>query len=261
MNKFLLGRPGILLDPKTDNQGGGGGNADDSPASVTEDRVNDIVNKAISRAKKDITKDFQDTIVSTVTGDASPVMKTIGELKTSIDGMKKSSSKDDAKSKGNDDKVILPTEVEERLAKLEKENKAYAAKLQEKEAKEKETAAKQLEDKRRDFIKEKLDKAGFGKRAPYVLAALFNGFSWEDDGSDLGKAVAKNKDGEEMTLDEYIKDFSNSEEGKDLLVTKPRFGTGAGDGEPASYDEPEMEPLNMEADEILKEFDKSKGEF
>lgn len=243
--------------PDTDNTGGGGGgSAKDKPASgVTMDQVHEAINGALGKIKTTVMKDVEKLIVTTVTSDESPIMKAIGEITGKVEAISKNTPKDkDAKKPSNDDDDDLPPQYREQFEAMKKQAEKQQKLLDAMEAEKKANAKKTLDDSRRTKVADYLKNAGFGERAKFVLADHWGNIQWEDDTAiDLQNAKIKDANGQEISYKDFIeKQYVKSDEGKGMLVTSAKFGSGA--GEPTA--DQVKNDIVMEEDEINKQFDK-----
>lgn len=201
------------------SQDGGAGN------SLTEEHVKDIVNESLNGAMKNVVKRTAKLVTDALTGEDSPIVKQMAELKEAVTAKGKEKP---AATKAADE----PAQSEEykaltkRLEKLESENTALK---NERESGKK----KALADKQFEALVDSLSKSGFKSRARYVAKDLVDKVTF--DGADpntgtLGDALIKNKDGVEVSLSEYLsKEYIHSEDGKAMMDAPSRSGSGSGE--------------------------------
>lgn len=218
-----------LLHPDGDGGAGGGTQKKSqdggSGNSLTEEQVKDIVNESINGAMKSIVKRTSKLVTDALTGEDSPIVKQMAELKEAVTtkGSGKESSKKETDEPGQSEEYKTLTK---RLEKLESENTALK---NERESGKK----KALADKQFESLVDTLSKSGFKSRARYVAKDLVDKINF--DGSDsntgeIGEARIKNKEGVEVGLSEYLsKEYVISDEGKAMMDATSRDGSGSGE--------------------------------
>lgn len=220
----------ILYAPDSDTGGGTGDGAGKNKADdkgITKEVVQEMINAAMTDTTKRILKKTDALIkesITSVTAEDSPLMQQFADLKKSLSGKAKESTKKDA---AND----IPDDVQEKLNAQQKQIEKMQTALQKAETEKKTREEQDRNAKRRANLNEFLDKQGFKTRAKAVAALHWSDIKWEDDGSELGKPVIRNGKGEEVSYQDYVaQEFVKSDEGKDLLaVDVTRTGSGAGE--------------------------------
>jgi len=220
----------ILYAPDSDAGGGtgdGAGNKKADDKGISKDEVQEMINAAMVDTTKRILKKTDALIkesITSVTAEDSPLMQQFADLKKSLSGKAKESTKKDA---AND----IPDDVQEKLNAQQKQIEKMQTALQKAENEKKAREEQDRNNKRRAHLNEFLDKQGFKTRAKAVAALHWSDIKWEDDGSELGKPVIRNSKGEEVSYQDYIaQEFIKSDEGKDLLaVDVAKTGSGAGE--------------------------------
>ncbi len=219
----------ILYAPDSDTGGGTSDGAGDKAENkgISKDAVQEMINAAMTDTTKRILKKTDALIkesITSVTAEDSPLMQQFADLKKSLSGKAKESTKKDA---AND----IPDDVQEKLNAQQKQIEKMQTALQKAETEKKTREEQDRNAKRRANLNEFLDKQGFKTRAKAVAALHWSDIKWEDDGSELGKPVIRNSKGEEVSYQDYIaQEFIKSDEGKDLLaVDVAKTGSGAGE--------------------------------
>jgi len=202
---FTFYRNWLLLSPDKDQDGGNGGRDKDSD---TGGSGNSLTKDEISK------KDWYDGVSIRIVIDAF-----MDKHKIHI----REISKDQDKEPGSEDIKAMNA----RLEKLENENKTLKS--------EREKAKKNsLQEKQFDHVMDIVSKNGFKTRSKFVAQELIKKISFEGadpDTGEIGKPKIGGKDDIEISLDEYLKnEYSKSDEGKSMLDTESRSGSGSGTG-------------------------------
>lgn len=221
----------ILYAPDGDGGGGTGDGTGKSKSeadkSLSKDTVQVMIDGAVAEATRRTLKKVDELIkksITDVTAEDSPLMQQFADLKKSLSGKAKESTKKDA---AND----IPDNVQEQLNAQTKQIEKLQNALQKAENEKKAREEQDRNNKRRAHLNEFLDKQGFKSRAKAVAALHWSDIKWEDDGSELGKPVIRNSKGEEVPYQDFVtQEFVKSDEGKDLLaVDIAKTGSGAGE--------------------------------
>jgi hypothetical protein len=227
---FTFYRNWLLLSPDKDQDGGNGGRDKDSDTggsgnSLTKDEISNLIDQKMQGATKNIigrlSKKLEEKIDTVFSDEDSPLNKRLKELES-----KKGTSndpKDQDKEPGSEDIKAMNA----RLEKLENENKTLKS--------EREKAKKNsLQEKQFDHVMDIVSKNGFKTRSKFVAQELIKKISFEGadpDTGEIGKPKIGGKDDIEISLDEYLKnEYSKSDEGKSMLDTESRSGSGSGTG-------------------------------
>lgn len=242
----------LLLSPDGDGGSGGGSDktGDDKDKSITIDQVNEAINKAFGQRDKRIVKN----VIDTLTGDESPIMKSIGELGETVKAIGDSTKK--TKTKDNDADSDLSDEIKEQMAELQKKNDKMQKTLDQREKEIQQRDQESITKQRKELVTRSLEEKGFKKRAPAVRDHHWNQIKWEAENGEVGKPIVDH-DGNEIPYDKWLADiYAKSEEGGLYVDTPSRSGSGAGGGDgsgtstPAAFDRDPNKMSKKEVDEM-----------
>lgn len=264
MNRFMS--PSILFDAGAGDGGGGGagnstgGGASGNAEGLTEDKVQDLINKALAGRDKRLHKQ----ITESLTGEDSPIMSSIGELKESLT---KVASNNTNTGKNNTGKTVdggnndqPDEETAKRLKILEDSNKKLSERLEKSETEKAEMTRKQIAVKRDELALKDLKAAGFDTRGEALLALLERQgiIGWQGDDGEVGKPIVMHED-QEIPLAKYLTDvYVKSKSGQLFMDASPHSGSGGTGGEGVNSAS-RLQDKNIDSmsdEEIAKEFNK-----
>lgn len=234
----------------TPNNPGDGSGAGNNP-SITEDKINEMINAALASRDKRLQKNITETIFA----DESPFMQKFSELSEKIESNQKNQSSlsnqntssnsnknNNANSNNNStnsdsNERNLSEEAQKKLSEYESRLEKMQKQLQQREEQIAKAENEKIEKSRREILKSQLEEQGIKSRASAVMAQhiLDGTVKWDAKDGEVGAPVVE-KDGLEIPYSQWLqKDFSKSDSGKLFLDDAGREGSGSGVGDNAVY--------------------------
>lgn len=235
-----------LMAPVNDRGGGGGTNKkkpdddddddENNTPPVDEKKLGEMVNGAVRNFMK--RGAFQEMLATAVTGALEPAL---GEIKETLGKLGKSNNTDDDdaankdKKNGNGGGGGIPKEVQEQIDELKRSNKKLTDDVA-KEKQEKQAATRRNEQQEeRSKLREELKKQGVpDERLNGVVALLYadqNRVVRDKEGK-IKYVVVRDGYDEQVELEEGVKEWAKSDEGKNYLAPVGVQGGGTRGGPP-----------------------------